>query len=178
MKILLRKYNGKTFDTRVLEMDKTQANELYAIRKGTTFMGVQRDYCTYDYETDPGVMAAIEAAYSTKTRIRVWYEFDGRVADEERDVMGYIGRTTGTQSPVFMYRKGSYSGRLINTRRIVRIMACDGCRVLYEKPNFQMPDYRVAGGNVWRDGKIVAHFETDAKARRYADAMTGRRGNF
>ena len=179
MNILLRKYDGQKFVTREIEVPEAEAAELYASRPGTTYMGVKKHYCTYDYGTPNGVMVAIEAAYATKTRIRVWYSYDGEVSDDEYHVSGYVGRTTGSGQPLFLFRKGSYSGGLIDTRSISRIMVTDTKVVLYEEPGFKMPGYERRGdGNVFRQGKLIAHFDSIEKANRWIAAMTGKRGSF
>ena len=179
MNILLRKYDGQKFVTREIEVSEAEAAEMYASRPGTTYMGVKKHYCTYDYGTPSAVMAAIEAAYTTETRIRVWYSYDGEVSDDQYQVSGYVGRSTGSGQPLFLFRKRSYSGDLINTRRISRIMDTDTKVVLYEEPGFKMPVYESRGdGNVFRHGTLIAHFDSIDKANRWIAAMTGKRGNF
>lgn len=90
-----------------------------------------------------GVRVALERAYARRDRdegrIRIWYgDTDtGRAWQEEYDVLGYVGRSMGTQKvPLLIFSRRSIGGGAILTKNIVRIDWVKGSHALYKHPTF------------------------------------------
>lgn len=124
---------------------------------------------------DPKLAYAIEALYASRERARLWFKYDGKVVDEEHDVMGIIGRTPGSHSPLLLYNSHSYGGGLLNLESVACVMRSSDKVVLYQQAGFEMPSYVVVGTNVYRDGSPVACFRDADKSQRWADFMMGKR---
>lgn len=149
---------------------------------------------TYHDETDPLCVQALEIARMERTRIRVWLMFDGKVSDDEHDVIGYVGRSTGTSKiPLLVYNRRSYGGGALLDHCIGRVQYVHG-GVMWQSPDFVMPEYTIKdfsgltvkgeygttvklgyGSSVLRDGQTVANFNTHEQAQRWTDFMTGKR---
>lgn len=144
-----------------------------------------------------GVRVALERAYarrdSDEGRIRIWYgDTDtGRAWQEEYDVLGYVGRSMGTQKvPLLIFSRRSIGGGAILTEKIVRIDWVKGAHALYKHPTFSSGFERARIGTTppgrdWGssrpfsvvndDGEYVASFERETQARRWLEFMRGDR---
>lgn len=144
----------------------------------------------------PGVRVALERAYAKRDsdggRVRIWYgdTETGRAWQEEHDVLGYVGRSTGEHKiPLLVYSRRSRGGGAILTENIVRIDSTDG-GTIYKHPTFSSgfdhgrvgstPPDRDGGRSrpfsvVNDDGEYVAAFESEAQALRWLAFMRGDR---
>ena len=116
------------------------------------------------------------------SRLRVWYgDTDtGRCWNEEHDVTGYVGRSTGSiKVPLLLHNSRSSGGTAILDSCIVRITARNHYTgridVLYTHPDFNLPDITIEGTSVLFDGTTQANFSTEEQAHRYAAFMSGER---
>ena len=146
-------------------------------------------------EPNPVVVEILERCRLNGDRIRVFYgdTETGRDWGEENDVIGYVGRSTGTNKiPLLLYNRRSDGGGAILTRCIVKIMRNDGA-VLYACQNYHHPNYHLYNRDApitLTDGRIltvrvdsdypvagtnVANFETWAKAIRWVNFLKGKR---
>ena len=110
----------------------------------------------FDEITDLKVMKVI-SGLSRETRIRVWYGDNktGKSWNEENDICGYIGRTTGSKKiPILINNKRSWGGSGILCHAIVKIVRTDNKAVLYEHPNFSQSFFTVQGNEVFSDSEI------------------------
>lgn len=142
------------------------------------------------------VRVALERAYARRDRddgrVRIWYgdPETGRAWQEEYDVLGYVGRSTGTQKvPLLIFSRRSIGGGAILTEEIVRIDWTDGSGPIYKHPAFSsgFEHGRVGStpsGRGWAtrpfsvvndDGEYVAGFESEAQALRWLAFMRGDR---
>lgn len=109
----------------------------------------------------------------------------GTVWLEEYDVIGTIGKSTGTQpAPLLINNARSMGGGAILDHCILKIIRTDTGRVLYEHPKFnnpaddakvipsKLPDYAEA---VEIDGTIYANFKKNGQAARWIEFMQGKR---
>lgn len=144
---------------------------------------------TYDEGTDPKLQDTLNRIQGRNARVRIWYGDikTGRPWDEEYDVTGYIGRSTGrVKIPLLVHNRASLGGPALLTRCILRVVETKTGRVLYQHPNYKSPIYTI----VMEDGKVdlpwavyrqygglVARFKTYIKAKRWADFMEGKRFN-
>lgn len=124
---------------------------------------------------------ALESVYPHKQRIRLWYGKEGKVWTEEHDVIGYVSKSTGTK-PIFIlvYNARSMGGSSILIDRIVKIAATSG-RVLYQSPNFKLPEYKLVvpsdlldyAANVLVDGELYVRFRSVKAAESWIGFMKG-----
>lgn len=143
-----------------------------------------------------GVRVALERAYAQRNtdagRVRIWYgDTDtGRAWQEEYDVLGYVGRSGGTQKvPLLIFNSRSCGGAIL-TEKIVRIDWVKGAHALYKHPTFSsgFEHARIGAtppGRDWGrsrpfsvindDGEYVAAFERETQARRWLEFMRGDR---
>ena len=131
----------------------------------------------FNEETDTKVMSVI-SGLTRETRIRVWYGDNktGKSWDEENDICGYIGRTTGTNKiPILVNNSRSYGGGALSCRSIVKIMETKTKRVLYQHPNFNQSVFTVIDKEVFADGEIYGRCKSEKSAQRLADFMNGKR---
>lgn len=140
----------------------------------------------FDEGTDPRVEQVLRSLISSRERVRIWYgqQESGRVWDEEYDVLGRIGHSTGVvKIPLIVFNARSLGGPGLLTRCILRIQSTKTGWVLYQHERFEMPEYVIdtAWGSdelpytVKRDKTIIAAFKTEAKAQRWIDFMIGKR---
>lgn len=154
----------------------------------------------YHPGTDRKLIAALNAAYKDKSLVRVFYgdRETGRDWCEEFDVVGFIGRSTGTfKVPLLLealradaYRIESASfGGAINSSSIVRVVDVLSQAELYRHRNYKAPAFQVKGtGEDLRkmgyffcaqrtdtgDAAItVANFKTEGEAYEYVAFMHG-----
>ena len=143
----------------------------------------------------PGVRAALELAYAHRgtDRVRIWHgDTDtGQSWQEENDVLGYVGRSTGIRKvPLLIYSRRSRGGGAIFPECVVRIDWVKDRRPLYKHPTFSsgFEHARIGStppGRDWgtarpfsvvnNDGEYVAAFESEAQARRWLEFMRGDR---
>ena len=124
------------------------------------------------------VMQVLEKCLADKTRIRVWYgDIQSGIAwPEENDVLGYVGRSTGSiKTPLLIPNSRSHGGGGILQDRIVRIDTTKG-KTLYKHETFSAGNwYADTLGQLWHFGEIWGMFESDEKATRRMHFMTGKR---
>lgn len=130
-------------------------------------------------------------AYKYKFRIRIWYgdTETGRAWNEEYDIMGTVGRTTGDiKIPILVYNKKSWGGSALLMGSIIRIDDIEEHRTLWKVPNFHVEKMEVVYKNgdypfqvmqTKDNGEVVniANFKTEMKAYHYIDFMNGKRYN-
>jgi hypothetical protein len=132
---------------------------------------------TYRAETPEQVVNAIERAWYREDRVRVWYGKDGVSWNEENDVTGYIGRTTGNHTPILIHNKKSIGGGAILTDCIIKMVNTRTGELLYKHPNFTQPVFIAVGLEVLANNETYARFRNESSAKRYADFMNGKRNN-
>ena len=119
-------------------------------------------------------------------RIRIWYgdRKTGRSWNEEYDVTGRVGRSCGNiKIPLLIYNKRSYGGGALLTGSILRVDDIEDKRTLWQAEGFNIPEmtvsYKDIGSpyvwHVYQEGKEIAGFRTEEKARKWIDFMNGRR---
>lgn len=148
-------------------------------------------------DTDPKVTQALEDAYTRNIRIRIHYGFTklepdskptakiGEVWLEEYDVMGTVGRSTGTDKvPLLIANVNSTGGGPIMTHRILRIQETKTGRDLYKHPEYQEPQFHLRDSKIkpyqieaiheQRD-EVSARFKTPKAAKKWVEFMQGKR---
>lgn len=140
----------------------------------------------YHPETPAQVKTIIESLLANRhVRIRVWYGSpSGHAWNEEYDVTGYIGRSTGTQPiPLLVNNARSMGGDSLSTHCIVRIDTTAG-RTLYKHPayhnDFDRAEIKQGDDDVYPyevhiKNELHSRHKTRQQAQNYIDFMTGKR---
>lgn len=155
---------------------------------------------SYDERTDFEVIKALESARINKLRVRFFLGdvATGKAWDEEHDVIGTIGRSTGLYKvPLLIANSRSMGGGHILDHCIVRIQtAAAPRRVLYSHPSFHTSRFEIRplssfqqakllaetrGERIYRfevlsDGEVYANCPTEANAKRLVAFLTGQSG--
>lgn len=139
----------------------------------------------YGLKTPLAVRHVLESARRSGSRIRIFLgdKDTGRCWNDEYDVIGRVGRSTGIlKSPLMISRRNSTGGGAILCDCIIRIQAVYDKRVLYQHPRFAMSKFEIvpatsddylSGVNV--DGMLHAQFKKPGQAERWVAFMTGQR---
>lgn len=139
---------------------------------------------TFDAGTNDVVKAKLTSLYKTRDRVRIVYgdPITGKDWLEEHDVMGRIGRSTGsTKVPLLIANERSMGGGALLTARILKIVLVDNKKVLYqhekyEEPKFEIGFLAITGQyGVLVGGKVHANFKTHEAATKYIDFMLCKR---
>ena len=146
-------------------------------------------------QTSREVCQALEKAYAARKRVRLWLgdTATGRAWAEENDVIGRLGRSTGTIKVPLLVADGDDGGPALLDHCIVRIDTVtrrasrpgeprtrDVGETLYRHPSFHTGDWSVTGSDlkdyaevVLHDGAVHARFKRAGTASRYIDFMQG-----
>jgi len=137
----------------------------------------------YHKDTPEKIINILESSRSWGERIRLFYgdTKTGKCWNEENDVVGTIGRSTGQiKVPLLIAKTTSTGGGAILDHCIIKII--NNGSILYQHPNFDngiwsisksdLPEYKE---NALCNGKIYARFKKEGQAQRYVDFMTGKR---
>jgi len=95
---------------------------------------------SYHKDTSEAVIRVLEAARNSGTRIRVHYgdTTTGIDWNEENDVTGYVGISTGSiKIPLLIHNRSSMGGGGILDHCIIKIKLSNGGKILYKHPNYQ-----------------------------------------
>ena len=134
----------------------------------------------YHDDTPDEVIAILDRAMRARPRPRLRFFFgsEGRCWNEENDVLGMVGRSTGTQKiPLLVYNARSLGGGSILTDRIIRIDDAPG-HTIYEKPGYRFDTFVSIGiGFVYNETreKLYARCKSEDAGRRLAAFMNGKR---
>lgn len=191
------KVNGlEKWGDSIVEEKLSNGNTIYYVEKEGLyfevgiFIGRENKLETYN-NVNEALMSLIVRAWKYKFRIRVFYGdiHTGRSWNEEYDVMGTIGRTTGNiKIPILVHNKRSWGGGALLLSSIIRIDDIEDKRTLWKLPNFHVEkmtiekrsvstDYPFAVMQAQDNGAIsnVANFKTEGKAKKWIDFMEGKR---
>jgi hypothetical protein len=147
---------------------------------------MEKDIFYYDEGTPDGVKKVLERYYNDRTqRIRIFLgdKETGQDWENEYDVMGYVGRSTGTKPiALLVHNSRCYGGLAISTSCVVKITVNGFTR--YEHPTYHyrkheilpsdLPEYKEM---VVREGEVQARFHKEGQAQRYIDFIEGRRNS-
>ena len=139
---------------------------------------------TYYREGTPrAVINALETARQTGARIRLFYgdHETGASWNEENDVTGTVSRSTGAiKTPLLVASARSFGGGCILTDCIV-CLHVNG-REVYRSKLYKHTRFAIQSGfdqkypvEVLARGSIHARFQTEKKAARYIDFVSGKR---
>ena len=149
-------------------------------------------YEDYSHTVNDSLINTILRCMNNRERIRVWLgdTKTGRSWNEEYDVTGRIGRSTGTYKiPLLVNNRRSYGGGALLVDAIVRIDSIEDRRTLWSVDNFHVEPMKVIykeGENYpfqvmqKKDGETdytynIANFKKVSSAIHWVDFMTGKR---
>lgn len=142
-------------------------------------------------QVDEKLISVILQYRGSNERLRFWYgdRDTGKSWNEEFEVLGRIGRSSGTfKVPLVLNNSRSCYGGSLMFSPLVRIDEVSSHRTLWKVPNFHVEklylqhtpvnrDYPWAVMQLRDNGDVlnVANFKTDVKAKRWIDFMNGKR---
>ena len=136
-------------------------------------------------DTPQRVREVLEHARQNDIRLRLFYGDDvtGRDWLEENDVVGCIGRSTGSMKvPLLINNQRNCVGPAILDDRIVRIISTTDKRELYRHPQYHLADLSIElnehlgyAASVMANGVVHARFKTAKSAQNWIALMRGKR---
>lgn len=144
------------------------------------------DGTAFDNYTPAVVYNLLNTLMKTGTIVRIFYgdPATGICWNEEYDVIGRIGRSTGTNKIPLIVPPRKNGGPALLDDRILRIQTTQRpFGVLYQHPKFVMPEFTISeslkGGycfGVCSNGsEVIARFESLEKAEKWVAFMRGER---
>ncbi len=137
----------------------------------------------FDPGTDPKAARVLETCRrdGRKLRLILGDTATGQSWLDEHDVVGHIGRSTGTLKVPLLVEPGADGGVAILTNCLLRLIDWNTSRDLYRHPSFRTPDLTIrrddaTGDLPWQvlhDGKVAACFADVGKAGAYVAFMCG-----
>jgi hypothetical protein len=140
----------------------------------------------FDANTPLAVQSVLEKARKNDTVIRIYLGDDsGRCWNEENDVIGTVGRSTGLMKVPLLVAIGEYGGMAISTNRVIKIQDVSTGKTLYQHENFTLPNMTIRNiadtallkkgytHEVLFDDKVQANFKNVGKAAAYIAFMSG-----
>ncbi|WP_038214437.1 hypothetical protein [Xenophilus azovorans] len=137
----------------------------------------------FDPGTDPKAARALETCRRDGRKVRLVHgnTTTGRCWLDEHDVVGRIGRSTGTMKVPLLIEAGDDGGVAILTNCLLRLIDWESGRDLYRHPAYRVPDLAIRrapeeGNGPWQvlhDGTVVARFGDIGKAGGYLAFMCG-----
>lgn len=142
---------------------------------------------TLNEKTPNRVATLLNNLNMSQQRVRLVYGNPDTGKDwlEEHDVVGTIGRSTGTNKiPLLIKNSRSTGGGSILDCRILKIVDVKSKRVLYQHDKYIAPDFTIQYGSsvghgynyaVLCNNTVQANFKTEKKAQNYIDFMLCKR---
>lgn len=142
---------------------------------------------TLNEKTPKRVAALLSNLSMSRQRIRLVYGDPSTGEDwlQEYDVIGMVGRSTGTkQIPLLINNSRSTGGGAILDHRILKIVDVKSKRVLYQHEKYIMPEFTIQYGTsaghgynyaVLCNNIVHANFKTEKQAQNYIDFMLCKR---
>lgn len=123
-----------------------------------TLVGNRKLGTWFSYDTPTRVRNILELYRKEGGRLRLFYgdTKTGRSWLDEYDVVGEIGRSTGTMQIPLLISEGEHGGPGILDNCIVRILDADTREELFRQKNFHLPDMEIRPA----DG-VLAHTHVD-----------------
>ena len=137
----------------------------------------------FDPGTDPKAARALDNCRrdGRKVRLVLGDTATGRCWLDEHDVVGHIGRSTGSLKVPLLIEPGEDGGAAILTDCLLRLIAWESGRDLYRHPAYRVPGLAIQRApeqtdlpwQVLHDGTVVACFAEIGKAGGYLAFMCG-----
>lgn len=130
-------------------------------------------------ETNDTVKNLLNELNQNRKRVRIWYGDikTGKSWNDEHDIIGYIGCSTGQKKiPLLVHNSRSLGGGHLLDHCIIRIDDIKAKKTLYKHDNFHI-DLETCSCLVRKESnkEVIAAFKTDLEAEKFLDFMTGNR---
>ena len=136
----------------------------------------------YHTGTTKKVIDTLEYCRKNNIRVRLHYGDieTGRDWNEENDVTGYISMSKGYEArfPILVYNDRAIGGVTILDHCIIKIVASNGKRVLYQSENYQQPTFYILPSdlpdysfNVNINGELYSRHKTEKQAKNLVNKM-------
>ncbi|MTJ94010.1 MAG: hypothetical protein F8N36_14305 [Desulfovibrio sp.] len=142
----------------------------------------------FEPDTPVAVQRVLERVRNSKAKIRIYFgdPTTGKVWIEGTDVIGFVGRSTGTlKTPQLLDSLDPRRRTDIPTLNIVRIQDVKTGSDLYRHPGFHLPRLSTVSSDiggyeatVMADGKLVERFQSQEKAEAFVAFQKGERMDF
>ncbi len=134
---------------------------------------------SYHKETSTEVMECLDQVQNSRERIRIWYGENGKSWNEEYDIIGRIGRSTGNNKvPLLIHNTRSYGGGALLDHCIVKIVRISDNRTLWKHKRFTQAKFTYKANKVYIDGKDFApQCKSEKSAKRLCAFMNGERNS-
>ena len=180
------------YETEVTHLDNGNSFE-YVNYHGTWFTygrNIQNE--GWKYKENEKLWSVLSSLVHSDRRVRIWYGDveTGRSYNDEYDVTGRIGRSTGRiKIPLLINNSRSYGGMILLDGCIIRIDDIKEKRTLYRLDNFHVEDmkvYEIFGNANYKyrvaklsedsgEWEVQANFKTEQQAHNYVAFMRGHR---
>lgn len=131
---------------------------------------------SYHVQTSQDVINVLESVrVNPRKRIRIYYGdvATGKCWNEEHDIFGYVGRSTGAiKIPLLVANSRSYGGGGLLDHCIIKIKESKGNMVLYQSANFQQPIIEIKPNStlkdytheLWINGQLYSNHKSEKSA--------------
>ena len=139
------------------------------------------DGTSYDIRTSDKVIELLETCRIRGIQIRVFYGSEGRCWNEENDIIGTIGRSTGENKiPLLINNSRSMGGGALLDHCIVRIDVKEGKRIrtIYKDELIKFDHFITTDiGTVYNktEDRLYGHCKSGDSGKRLAAFMNGER---
>lgn len=131
---------GQTL-TPVLESEIGTLAQYQQYQDFLSILGTHKTGTWFDFETPSKVRNILERYRKDGDQLRLFYgdRKTGRCWMEENNVLGRVGRSTGTMQIPLLIEEGEFGGAGILDSSIVRILDADTRTELYRHENYHLP---------------------------------------
>lgn len=137
----------------------------------------------FEMGTPDKVKQVLEQYRISKKRLRLFYgnPETGKGWNDEHDVLGTVGRSTGSiKIPLLIEKKASRGGSAILCENILRIVDASTKQEVYRNPVYKSPAFEIEAINlkgfthsVSEGGQLLARFKTQSAAEKWVEFMSG-----
>lgn len=185
---LYEKFRISVLDEKILDTEIGTLKQYEQYQKAVRNIGARNLGTFFNNNTPKKVQRLLEDYRRSESKIRIVLgdPETGRDWMEENDVLGRVGRSTGSMKVPLLIADGECGGGAILDGNIVRMFDVASGKELYRHPKYQVPNLAIAAATeeellthpayshaVSRDGECVARFHSIGKAAQYVAFICG-----
>jgi hypothetical protein len=131
---------------------------------------------SFDENTPDKVCNVLVNLNQSRERVRIYLGENGKAWNEDYDVCGVIGKSTGAvKIPLMINNKRSSGGGALLDQYIMKIVRTSDGKVLYQHPEFNCSTFTNVGCELFADGEHWGKNHSEESAKRFCDFMNGKR---